>query len=95
MRACGALGERLVEDRELAVGAGAAGEDLAGVRDFGEAAEMAGILVDQRQDFFEQIGIGDDRAAAEIDEDAGLEDNGYAASPRSPIHKRPQHQMAI
>src|SRR6266566_4128009 len=54
----GAVSERAVEDGELAVGASAAGEDLAGVQHLVEAAEMTRILVDQRQDLFEQIGVG-------------------------------------
>src|SRR6516164_7087672 len=63
-----AIGERAVEDHELAMGARAAGEDLAGVRDLGEAAEMARIGIDERQHLVEQLGIGKDGTTAEIDE---------------------------
>ena len=39
-------GECLAEGCDLAVGAGAGGEDAAGVRDLGRAAEMLRVLAD-------------------------------------------------
>src|SRR6266436_8969864 len=62
------VGKRTLKDRELAMGAGAAGEDVAGVQHLVKAAEMTRILINERDHFVEQLGIGEDRAAAEIDE---------------------------
>src|SRR6185503_9366366 len=50
----------------LAMGAGAARQDGAGVLDLGDAAEMLGILAGERDDLVEQLGIGHDRALAAI-----------------------------
>src|SRR5438094_70794 len=61
-------GPRRRDDRPLAMGAGAARQDAAGVLDLGDAAEMLGILAGERDDLFEQLGIGHDRALAEIDQ---------------------------
>src|SRR5215469_4343321 len=61
-------GECAREHCELAMGAGAAGEDLARVRDLVDAIEMTGVLIDQHEDLFEQLRIWNDRAFAEIDE---------------------------
>jgi hypothetical protein len=50
------------------MGAGAAGEDVARVQHLVEATEMTRILIDESDHFVEQLGIGEDGAAAKIDE---------------------------
>src|SRR6266853_222414 len=47
------FGKRAVEDGELTMGAGPAGEDFARVQHLVDATEMTRILIDQRQDLLE------------------------------------------
>ena len=64
----GAPVERLSKDRKLAVRAGPAGEDVAGVQHLVEAAEVTRVPIDQSDHFVEQLGVGEDCTAAKIDE---------------------------
>src|SRR5260370_3654320 len=58
----------MLERCDLAVGAGAAGEDLAGVRYLADATEVTRVLLDEDKYLFEQLSVGHDRAPAKIDE---------------------------
>ena len=58
------------KDLELAVGAGAARGDLAGVLELGDAVEPLGVLAHQVDQLVDQVGEIDQFALAEIDQRA-------------------------